>query len=132
MTLFYPVTPTQTIRVRKNLAVLALLISCLLLNGCSGQLTQPEQAVWIDVRTQAEYDSGHLQPALNIPHDTIEEGVAPLALAPDTPVYLYCGSGRRAGLAKERLEALGFTRVTNAGSLESARELLNENQEQLQ
>ena len=95
-----------------------------LLSGCASQPSPPvQEQVWIDVRTPAEYDGGHVEGALNIPHDAIESGIAPLALARETPVYLYCGSGRRAGLAKQRLEALGFTHVINAGSLQTAREL---------
>ncbi|MEZ5570368.1 MAG: rhodanese-like domain-containing protein [Halioglobus sp.] len=93
------------------------------LSGCAGLATPTAQPVWIDVRTQQEFDAGHLDAALHIPYDAIESGIAPLSLDPDTPINLYCGSGRRAGLAKERLEALGFTQVTNAGSLESARAL---------
>ncbi|MEZ5566922.1 MAG: rhodanese-like domain-containing protein [Halioglobus sp.] len=95
------------------------------LSGCAGLATPTAQAR-LDrcVRTQQEFDAGHLDAALHIPYDAIESGIAPLSLDPDTLINLYCGSGRRAGLAKERLEALGFTQVTNAGSLESARRLL--------
>jgi rhodanese-related sulfurtransferase len=33
------------------------------------------------------------------------------------PVIVFCMSGRRAGKAKETLEALGYTKVLNAGGL---------------
>ena len=38
---------------------------------------QPEKAkgVWIDVRSAEEFNAGHLQDAVNIPHDKIIEGV---------------------------------------------------------
>ena len=38
---------------------------------------QPEKAkgVWIDVRSAEEFNAGHLQNAVNIPHDKIIEGV---------------------------------------------------------
>ena len=35
--------------------------------------------------------------------------------AKNAPVNLYCKSGRRAGVAKQMLEKLGYTRVTNHG-----------------
>jgi phage shock protein E len=105
------------------LTALFILASCLNLSGCAGLAAPSAQPVWIDVRTQQEFDAGHLDAALHIPYDEIESGIAPLSLDRDAPINLYCGSGRRAGLAKERLEALGFTQVTNAGSLESARAL---------
>jgi len=89
--------------------------------GVSGQVE--DNAVWIDVRTPEEFAAGHVEGATRIPWDGIEKGVAQLELAKDTPVYLYCGAGGRAGKAKERLDMMGFTAVTNAGGLEDARKL---------
>lgn len=83
----------------------------------------PAGAVWIDVRTTAEYAEDHLDQATLIPFDGIETGIAELQLGRDTPIYLYCGSGGRAEIAKQRLEGLGYTNVTNAGGLDEAREL---------
>ncbi len=82
-----------------------------------------DNAVWIDVRTPSEFEAGHVEGAVRIPWDGIEKGVAELGLAKDTPIYLYCGAGGRAGKAKERLDAMAFTAVTNAGGLEDARKL---------
>lgn len=78
-------------------------------------------AVWIDVRTAAEFATGSLPNAQLIPYDGIEAGVQKLALSKDTPIYLFCRSGGRAGLAKTRLEQQGFTHVENLGGVEDAR-----------
>lgn len=83
----------------------------------------PANAVWIDVRSPGEYKQGHLNEAQLIPFDGIEVGVARLKLPKDTPIYLYCAVGGRAGAAKQRLEALNYSNVTNVGSLQAAREL---------
>lgn len=80
----------------------------------------PEDAVWIDVRSPGEFAEGHLADATLIPFDGIEAGVAGLNLDKDTPIYLYCGSGGRAGVAKQTLERKGYTRVINAGGLSDA------------
>ena len=80
----------------------------------------PKDAVWIDVRTPGEYAEGHIEGATLIPYDGIEAGINELSLDKDTPVYLYCGSGGRAGIAKEALERQGYTQVTNAGGLQDA------------
>jgi phage shock protein E len=74
--------------------------------------------VTIDVRTQAEWDAGHIEGALHLPVDVIGERIA--AAVPDktTPVVLYCKAGVRAGKAKGVLEKLGYTRVENAGGYE--------------
>ena len=84
----------------------------------------PENAVWIDVRTPSEYAKGHLDEAQLIPFDGIEAGVARLQLPKDTPIYLYCAVGGRAEMAKQRLETLDYSDVTNVGSLGNARKLV--------
>ena len=73
-------------------------------------------AVWIDVRTAEEYESGHLPDAHNIPHDAIAAGIEALVPDKSKPIKVYCGSGRRAGLALQTLESLGYTAVSNEGS----------------
>jgi phage shock protein E len=88
----------------------------------------PADAVWIDVRSPTEYATGHLQQASLIPFDGIEAGVAQLQLSKDTPIYLYCGSGGRAEMAKNRLKALDYSNVTNAGGLEDARKLAGDSE----
>jgi rhodanese-related sulfurtransferase len=99
---------------------LALLLLC---SYSSVWAEVPADAVWIDVRSPAEYASGHLEQANPIPFDGIEVGVAQLQLSKDTPIYLYCAVGGRAEIAKNRLEALDYTNVVNVGSLEAAEKL---------
>ncbi|MFT5710703.1 MAG: phage shock protein E [Halioglobus sp.] len=110
---------------------IALITLTLLFNyGCSSEnapealAPSPADAVWIDVRSSEEYASGHVDEASNIDHDAIVAGVAAKGLAKDTPIYLYCGSGHRAGLAKDALETQHYTNVVNVGSLKDARNLL--------
>lgn len=71
--------------------------------------------VWIDVRSAEEYQSGHLAQAVNIPHTEIGEGMTTLTIEKDTEIKLYCGSGRRAGIALKTLEGMGYTRASNEG-----------------
>lgn len=70
----------------------------------------------IDVRTVAEYSAGHIAEATNTPVEEIQNGAQP-AVSKDTAIYLYCHSGRRAGIAKEALNAAGYTNVTNLGGM---------------
>ncbi|WP_245636567.1 rhodanese-like domain-containing protein [Eikenella longinqua] len=81
-----------------------------------------QQAVWIDVRSPAEYAQGHIQGAHNLPHDQIARQIT--AVAPDkhTPIQLYCRSGRRAEAAKQALESLGYTNVQNRGGYEALKQ----------
>lgn len=81
---------------------------------------QQEKAkgVWIDVRSAEEFNAGHLQGAVNIPHDKIIEGVKAIGSNKDAPINLYCRSGRRAEAALTELKNAGYTNVTNHGGYE--------------
>ena len=79
----------------------------------------------IDVRTSSEWNSGHLDGAINIEWQNI------LSLSKDISknekIYLYCRSGNRSGKATKILLDNGYQNVINAGSLEQASKLLNKN-----
>jgi phage shock protein E len=75
----------------------------------------------IDVRTQAEWDEGHLEIAKHIPLDQITERIGDVAPLKDQKIYLHCRSGGRSGQAMTQLQGLGYTNVENAGGLEEAR-----------
>ena len=83
-------------------------------------MVKPEKVkgVWIDVRSAEEFNAGHLQDAVNIPHDKIIEGVKALGSDKDAPINLYCRSGRRAEAALTELKNAGYTNVTNHGGYE--------------
>lgn len=66
----------------------------------------------IDVRTKAEYESGHIEGSLNIPLQTIESNLN--KINKDKPVITCCASGMRSGSAKNILESNGFE-VYNGG-----------------
>ena len=79
---------------------------------------QKAKGIWIDVRSAEEFNAGHLQDAVNIPHDKIVEGVKALGSVKDAPINLYCRSGRRAEAALTELKNAGYTNVTNHGGYE--------------
>ena len=78
--------------------------------------------VIIDVRTLEEYESGHIKDSLNIEWQLIDsiENTVPK----DAKLYLYCRSGNRSGKATKMLISLGYTDVTNLGSIKSASDYL--------
>lgn len=65
----------------------------------------------IDVRTPEEFASGHVPGARNIPLDDLEANLPGLAALKDQPVVVYCRSGRRAGIALEKLTQEGFSQL---------------------
>jgi phage shock protein E len=80
--------------------------------------TARQKAVWIDVRTAEEFAQGHLEGAVNIPHDEIGKRIAKLVPDKNAEIHLYCRSGRRSGLARQTLIDLGYTKVINDGAYE--------------
>ena len=95
---------------------LAVFIISLALASCAQMKPTKEAAVWIDVRTPGEYATGHLENATNIPYQDIGKRITEVANSKDEKIFVYCASGHRAGIAKETLDKLGYTDVTNAGA----------------
>ena len=77
------------------------------------------QALIVDVRTPEEFADGHYPGAINIPHETILDGLNQLGVTADTAVILYCRSGNRSGQAEQVLQEKGFTEARNAGGLDA-------------
>lgn len=78
---------------------------------------QPKaQPVWIDVRSEREYKDGHLPGAHNVEFDVIGKQIEALVPDRNTPVMLYCRSGRRAETARQTLLKMGYTQVENRGA----------------
>ena len=69
----------------------------------------------VDVRTPAEYESGHIPTALNIPVDVI--GTRPPAVDKASLVVVYCRSGNRSATARKLLVDLGYTNVVDFGAV---------------
>jgi phage shock protein E len=77
-------------------------------------------ALIIDVRTPAEYKSGHIKGSTNIPLDQLG-GKIEFLRGKKVPVITVCRSGARSGMAKNILSGAGLE-VYNGGpwnSLES-------------
>lgn len=76
-----------------------------------------EGGVIIDVRTKAEFQSGHIHGALNIPLNNLSNHYA--KLNKDKPIITCCASGMRSAQAKNILAANGFKVVHNGGAWSS-------------
>lgn len=68
----------------------------------------------LDVRSAAEYASGHIPGALNVPHTEVRERLAEIhQAAAGRPVRLHCGAGMRSYLALQILAGEGFEDVAH-------------------
>jgi len=80
--------------------------------------TDQETPIIIDVRSQEEWDAGHLAKAVHIPHTEIADRISEVTGDKSAAIILYCAVGGRAGTAKTALEEAGFINVENGGGLE--------------
>jgi len=77
-----------------------------------------EGAIILDVRSQGEYASGHIQGSVNIPVNKLPESLNKLK-SKDKPIIACCASGMRSASAKAILESKGYTSVFNGGAWNS-------------
>jgi rhodanese-related sulfurtransferase len=70
-------------------------------------------AVLLDVRSQAEFDSGHILDSRHVPQDQLASSTETLKKYKDKVVIACCESGMRSGAAARVLQAQGFSKVVN-------------------
>ena len=81
-------------------------------------LQRAPDALILDVREEPEYLTGHAVDALLLPVDEITaETAAELIPSLQTPVLVYCRSGRRSRRAARLLDALGYENLYDMGGL---------------
>lgn len=74
------------------------------------------KAVLLDVRTQAEWDRGHIADAIHVPLDQITKGTGLDVLPKDKVIYTFCEIGKRSLTAGRVLAKREFTvRVLKPG-----------------
>jgi len=67
----------------------------------------------LDVRTQSEYDAGHIYGAVWIPVTELEARIGELAGHENHEIIVYCYAGSRSATASGILDAHNFTKVYN-------------------
>ena len=76
-----------------------------------------EGYIILDVRTQEEYDQGHIPGAVVISHEEIAEKAEEVLTDKDQLLLVYCRSGRRSKIAAEALAKLGYTNIKEFGGI---------------
>ena len=71
-------------------------------------------AIIVDVRTKAEFESGHIAGAINIPVDQLAKNLNKLR-DKSKPIITCCASGMRSAAAKQFLISGGYAEVYNGG-----------------
>ncbi|MDO4807735.1 MAG: rhodanese-like domain-containing protein [Coriobacteriales bacterium] len=86
------------------------------INAKVAEARKDPNAIVLDVRTPEEYAQGHIEGAVNVPLDRIQEAVP---LYGNKRLYVHCASGARSKQAVAQLKAAGLTNVENIGGIMS-------------
>ena len=111
--------------------ILVLLICLISVCGCSGNTDDKivdymeakekiinEGAILLDVRTEDEYNTKHIDGALLLSLDNInEDSITDIASDKNQVIIVYCKSGNRSNQALTLLEDLGYTEVYDLGAM---------------
>lgn len=65
----------------------------------------------LDVRSQQEYDDGHIPGAVNIEFRELKNSIEMISRFKDAPVVVYCERGIRAAVAERTLQNAGFQTI---------------------
>lgn len=75
-----------------------------------------KEYIILDVRTKAEYESGHIKGAVNVPNEEIyDEEILDIDF--DTLIFVYCRSGHRSLNASAKLGLIGYTNIYEFGGI---------------
>jgi rhodanese-related sulfurtransferase len=70
-----------------------------------------EDALFVDVRTEADYRKTHLPGAVHLPASGLEQGLEKLKRHQGKPIIVYCNTGMQTGRVAAQLKKHGFDRV---------------------
>ncbi len=91
----------------------------------SEYLSNDEEFILLDIRTEDEYQAGHIQGAQWFPRGKLEYYVQDLIKDPESRVVLYCRTGGRSALATLTMHDIGYINVVDLnGVLSSMSRLL--------
>ena len=81
------------------------------------EIMRDYDVIILDVRTPDEFRSGHIENAVLLPLDELQDRALDVIGDTDTIVLIYCRSGRRSADAAWLLNSLGFVNVYDFGGI---------------
>ena len=82
------------------------------------RLQNDENAIFIDVREDAEFKNGHIMGAKHLPISSFDKRISEIEKSKDKPMIVYCANGSRASRAAGKLRKKEFESIyTLAGGM---------------
>ena len=76
-----------------------------------------EEVIILDVRTQEECNSGHIENAVLLPVNEIKDNADEILADKNAKILVYCRSGNRSATASKELIEMGYTNVYDFGGI---------------
>lgn len=119
---------------KKIFLILSLIFALFVIAGCSKKedkstytkisaeeakkmMDENEDIIILDVRTEEEYQEGHIKEAVLIPDNEITEKAESILTDKSATILVYCRSGRRSANASRELNELGYTNIYDFGGI---------------
>lgn len=80
-------------------------------------ISENSDFIILDVRTEEEYNEGHIPDSILIPYTELEEKASSLLPDKSATILVYCRSGRRSNIAAETLFDLGYKNIYDFGGI---------------
>jgi rhodanese-related sulfurtransferase len=80
-------------------------------------LDEDSEIVLLDVRTPGEYESGHIEDAVLLPLDQLNEKASEVIPDQEKTYYVYCRSGNRSATAAQLLVDMGYENIYDLGGI---------------
>lgn len=81
------------------------------------ELIDTQEVIILDVRTQEEYDGGHIKDAVLLDSGDISAKAESVLPDKDATILVYCRSGNRSATASKQLIEMGYTKVMDFGGI---------------
>lgn len=81
--------------------------------AAAAQILQNTNPLILDVRTQQEFQQGHIQGANLLPVQVLQQNIAQLEPYKNQDILIYCASGNRSTVASRLLIEAGFMKIYN-------------------
>lgn len=118
----------------KKIIALMMICTVVFLAGCTAQtpdstyrqvtaneaveiMNEERDYIILDVRTQEEYDSGHIPGAVCVPNESIVSEPPSQLPDKDQLILVYCRSGNRSKQASQKLADMGYTNIVEFGGI---------------
>lgn len=90
-------------------------VNCITIETMKDRIKKNDKLILLDVRTEREYQAGHIKGATWLERGIVEFVLARTLPVQDAEIVVYCKGGNRTGLVVKALKSAGYKNVVGLG-----------------